>query len=64
MAAGAGKKHTAQTPTSKVVPKKSATAKPMAKSGTKNKKVVTDTDSEMGEYLGVYMWFFLCCFAR
>ena len=49
MATAAGKKHSTQTPTSKVVPKKSATAKPVAKNGPKNKKVVTETDSEMGE---------------
>jgi hypothetical protein len=47
------KKHTAPAPTSKVVPKKSATAKPVAKSGPKNKKVVTDTDSEMGKCGGI-----------
>jgi hypothetical protein len=49
IAMAGAKKHTAAAPTSKVVPKKSATAKPVAKSGPKNKKVVTDTDSEMGK---------------
>jgi hypothetical protein len=53
IAMAGAKKHTAPAPTSKVVPKKSATAKPVAKSGPKNKKVVTDTDSEMGKCGGI-----------